>query len=174
MLRGATVSVDIVASLFVDRAIWQMRQLASFVIILKERAQRDGEQRVREALVERARMENGYVDIEAPGTGRPVPARIVVADDHPIFRQRLKDLLREFSVPDLEVVGEARDGQDTGESFSTSGPIVNLEDYQSGQGGWIGVGAARSLSAERISSTSSGATSTSESSPGFVIVPLLG
>ena len=35
---------------------------------------------------------------------------ILVVDDHPLFRQGLRDLLR--SEPDLEVVGEGADGQE--------------------------------------------------------------
>jgi RNA polymerase sigma factor (sigma-70 family) len=38
------------------------------------------------------------------------PARIVIADDHPLFREALRRLLG--GQPDLEVVGEAQDGQE--------------------------------------------------------------
>ena len=40
----------------------------------------------------------------------PTRARIVVADDHPLFRFALVTLLREC--PDFKVVGEAADGQE--------------------------------------------------------------
>ena len=39
---------------------------------------------------------------------RSQPVRIVIADDHPIFRDGLRRLLE--SEPDLKVIGEASDG----------------------------------------------------------------
>ena len=39
------------------------------------------------------------------------PTRILIADDHPHFRDGLRALL--LSAPDVEVVGEARDGEET-------------------------------------------------------------
>jgi len=39
---------------------------------------------------------------------RPLPTRIVIADDHPIFRDGLRRLLE--TEPDLKVIGEACDG----------------------------------------------------------------
>ena len=39
---------------------------------------------------------------------RPQPTRIVIADDHPIFRDGLRRLLE--TEPDLKVIGEACDG----------------------------------------------------------------
>src|SRR5207247_8571700 len=39
---------------------------------------------------------------------RSQPIRIVIADDHPIFRDGLRRLLE--AEPDLKVVGEAQDG----------------------------------------------------------------
>jgi len=38
------------------------------------------------------------------------PYRVVIADDHPLFRDALRQMIDEQ--PDLEVVGEARDGQE--------------------------------------------------------------
>ena len=41
---------------------------------------------------------------------RPLPVRLVIADDHPIFRDGLRRLLE--SEPDLKVIGEACDGSE--------------------------------------------------------------
>jgi DNA-binding NarL/FixJ family response regulator len=43
--------------------------------------------------------------------GQSRPSRLVIADDHPLFRAALRQMLREW--PDLEVVGEATDGWET-------------------------------------------------------------
>ena len=55
---------------------------------------------------------------------RPQPVRIVIADDHPIFRDGLRRLLEAES--DLKVIGEACDGteavrmaQDAGRKYIT-------------------------------------------------------
>ncbi len=47
---------------------------------------------------------------EAPPTRRDRPARIVIIDDHELARTGLRSMLA--GAPDLEVVGEARDGQE--------------------------------------------------------------
>ncbi|MGB9364282.1 MAG: response regulator transcription factor, partial [Candidatus Sulfotelmatobacter sp.] len=39
---------------------------------------------------------------------KPQPIRIVIADDHPIFRDGLRRLLE--AEPNLKVIGEASDG----------------------------------------------------------------
>jgi DNA-binding NarL/FixJ family response regulator len=45
---------------------------------------------------------------QEPSAGRPPPSRIVVADDDPIYRFALREILKQHG--DLEVVGEASDG----------------------------------------------------------------
>ena len=47
---------------------------------------------------------------EAPPTRRDRPARIVIVDDHELARAGLHSMLA--GAPDLEVIGEARDGQE--------------------------------------------------------------
>jgi two-component system, cell cycle sensor histidine kinase and response regulator CckA len=54
--------------------------------------------------------------------------RIILADDHPIIRQGIKKLLGEN--PDLEVVGEAADGQEVLELLSQTQPDLILLDIQ--------------------------------------------
>src|SRR4030065_2948993 len=46
--------------------------------------------------------------------------RIVLADDHPLLRKALKDLLAKEA--DVEIVGEAGDGQETGRVGIAMGP----------------------------------------------------
>lgn len=46
-------------------------------------------------------------EAEASASG---PSRVVIADDHPLIRGMLKEVLDQQ--PDLEVVGEAQDGQE--------------------------------------------------------------
>lgn len=52
--------------------------------------------------------------------------RIVIADDHPLFRSGLRSLLE--SVPDTEVVGEAASGQEAVELARTLDPDVVVMD----------------------------------------------
>lgn len=54
--------------------------------------------------------------------------RIILADDHPIIRQGIKKLLGEN--PDLEVVGEAADGQEVLDLLSQTQPNLILLDIQ--------------------------------------------
>lgn len=62
------------------------------------------------------------------------PIRVLIADDHPHFREGLKALLR--SASDLEVVGEAGDGEEAIRLASRLQPDVILMDlYMPGTGG---------------------------------------
>ena len=54
--------------------------------------------------------------------------RILIADDHTLFREGLRSLLA--SVPDTEVVGEAATGQEAIEQAEASQPDVVLMDIQ--------------------------------------------
>ena len=56
------------------------------------------------------------------------PIRVLVADDHRLFRDGLRALLN--SAPDLEVVGEAGDGEEVVEKASAVRPDVILMDLQ--------------------------------------------
>jgi two-component system, NarL family, response regulator NreC len=55
-----------------------------------------------------------------------VPIRILIADDHAVVRSGLRALLR--ADPDLEVVGEAKDGSETLELAGTLHPDMILLD----------------------------------------------
>ena len=60
--------------------------------------------------------------------GRPSPARIVIADDHPLVRQGFRGMLaREEG---LEVVGEAQDGREAVEVCSRLRPDLVLMDVR--------------------------------------------
>jgi two-component system cell cycle sensor histidine kinase/response regulator CckA len=56
------------------------------------------------------------------------PYRIILADDHPIIRQGIKKILSEN--PDLEVIGEAGDGQEALELVKRAHPDLALLDIQ--------------------------------------------
>ena len=56
------------------------------------------------------------------------PIRVLIADDHPVFRDGLRSLLE--SVPETEMVGEAATGQDVVESAESIQPDVVLMDIQ--------------------------------------------
>ncbi len=62
---------------------------------------------------------------EAPGEERPI--RVLLADDHAVVRQGIRLLLRDQ--PDIEVVGEAADGDQAVDSAHRLRPDVILMDY---------------------------------------------
>jgi DNA-binding NarL/FixJ family response regulator len=61
--------------------------------------------------------------------------RILIADDHPLFRKGMRALLS--SMDDVEVVGEATRGQEALELAATLQPDVILMDLQMPDGGGI-------------------------------------
>lgn len=69
------------------------------------------------------------------------PLRILVADDHPLFRKGLRTLLD--SMPETDVVGEATTGKEAVERALTLRPDVVLMDLQMPDGG--GLAAIREL-----------------------------
>lgn len=59
--------------------------------------------------------------------GRAIsPLRIVIADDHPLYRSGLRTLL--VSQPNLDLIGEAATGEEAIELAATSAPDVVLMD----------------------------------------------
>ena len=63
---------------------------------------------------------------EAPWLNTPAPIRVVIADDHPIFRDGLRRLLG--AEPGFEVIGEAGDGHEAVAKAATLRPDVLLLD----------------------------------------------
>ncbi len=63
----------------------------------------------------------------------PAPIRLLIADDHLVFRLGLKGLLS--SEPDMVVVGEATTGSQTVEKFKTLKPDVVVLDLRMPDGG---------------------------------------
>jgi two-component system nitrate/nitrite response regulator NarL len=63
---------------------------------------------------------------ETMDTRRSQPIRILIADDHPIFRDGLRRLLE--TEPDLKVVGEASDGNDAVKLARQLKPDIMLLD----------------------------------------------
>ena len=72
------------------------------------------------------------------------PTRVLIADDHPVYREGLAMVLS--SLPDVEVVGEAADGEEAVELASTLQPDVVLMDLSMPRLG--GVEATRKVLAE--------------------------
>jgi DNA-binding NarL/FixJ family response regulator len=62
-------------------------------------------------------------------SGEPTPARIIVADDHPLFRWAMRTLLEKHS-DSLEVVAEATDGQEALELSRSFRPELVLMDVR--------------------------------------------
>ena len=69
------------------------------------------------------------------------PLRILIADDHPLFRKGMRTLLA--SMPETEVVGEATTGKETVDRALALQPDIVLMDLQMPEGG--GLTAIRSL-----------------------------
>ena len=74
------------------------------------------------------------------------PIRIVIADDHPIFREGLRRLLE--SDPGLVVVGQAGDGDDAVRAVLEHKPDILLLDLSMPKGG--GLAALRELGEQRV------------------------
>ncbi|MDX1612773.1 MAG: response regulator transcription factor [Candidatus Promineifilaceae bacterium] len=75
-------------------------------------------------------------------TGQPEPLRIVIVDDHPLYRKGLRTVLA--TQPDMEVVGEATTGLEAIERAAALQPEVMLMDLQMPEGG--GLMATRAIS----------------------------
>ncbi len=69
------------------------------------------------------------------------PLRILIADDHPLFRKGLRALLA--ALPDMEVVGQAATGQEASALAATLQPDVVLMDLQMPNGN--GIAATRAI-----------------------------
>jgi DNA-binding NarL/FixJ family response regulator len=65
---------------------------------------------------------------EPPPSGESRPTRIVIADDHPLVRDALVQLLNDL--PDVEVVGEAKDGREAQELCRRVRPDLVLMDVR--------------------------------------------
>ena len=72
--------------------------------------------------------------------------RVVIADDHAIFRQGLKELLSR--IPDIQVVGEAPDGQTARNLAQKLKPDVVILDIEMPGEGADGLSAAEAIAAE--------------------------
>ena len=73
------------------------------------------------------------------------PIRVLVADDHPVFREGFAALLG--SIPDVEVVGTASDGREAVEAARELAPEVVVMDVQMPE--LDGIEATRAVLAER-------------------------
>ena len=67
-------------------------------------------------------------DKETQGTQVRLPARLVLVDDHALMRKGMKSML--LGEPDLEVIGEASDGQEALELCRSLRPDVVLMDVR--------------------------------------------
>jgi DNA-binding NarL/FixJ family response regulator len=72
------------------------------------------------------------------------PIRVVVADDHPVFRSGLRGMVEDAE--DMEVVGEARDGEEALAVCRSAVPDVVLMDVR--MPGTSGIAATAALAAE--------------------------
>lgn len=69
------------------------------------------------------------------------PLRILIADDHPLFRKGMKGVIE--SMPEMELVGEAATGEEVIEMAGSLAPDVILMDLQ--MPGGTGIEATRSI-----------------------------
>src|SRR3954452_12273060 len=75
-----------------------------------------------------AKREEPSLSNEGSLSKEPEPRRILVVDAHPLFREALSAMLNE--VPDLEVVGDARNNREALEACRRSRPALVLMDIQ--------------------------------------------
>jgi DNA-binding response OmpR family regulator len=76
----------------------------------------------------------------------PLPLRVLIVDDEPLARQRLRHLLAE--IPGTEIVGECGDGTDAAKAIPESAPDVVLLDVQMREMG--GFALVETIGAERM------------------------
>jgi DNA-binding NarL/FixJ family response regulator len=62
------------------------------------------------------------------GSNQASPAQLLIADDHPFIRELWRDMLARE--PDLEVIGEAEDGQEAVEFSRLNCPDLILMDIR--------------------------------------------
>lgn len=78
------------------------------------------------------------------GTPQPAPIRVIVADDHPVVRSGIKNMLS--AAPDIEIVGEAATGEEALRLARREAPDVLLLDVEMPE--LSGVEVARRLKGE--------------------------
>jgi DNA-binding NarL/FixJ family response regulator len=78
--------------------------------------------------VSEASDQQGEKDLQAANRAAREPARIVVADDHPLFRSAISQTLQAH--PDLRVVAEAADGQEAVQLCRRLRPELVLMDLR--------------------------------------------